>query len=105
MLFTKRALDTKFAAGTLHENVKTLYMRFGDMQADGSQFVWSELQNKMLATCLDLFAVAASKHNLHFQWDATKSFAAHVPEAFKIVSVRQIMGDIGHKIRSAQAAL
>lgn len=107
VLFTKRALDMKFAAGTLHDNVKTfeLYMRFGDMQADGSQFVWSELQNKMLAACPDLFAVAASKHNLHFQWDATKSFAAHVAQALKIVSVMQIMGDIGHKIRSAQAAL
>ena len=97
----------KFAAGTLHDNVKTfeLYMRFGDMQADGSQFVWSELQNKMLAACPDVVAVAASKHNLHFQWDATKSFAAHVAHALKIVSVMQIMGDIGHKIRSTQAAL
>ena len=73
VLFMCRALDMKFTADTL-DDVKTfeLYLRYGDVHADGSQFVWTELQNKMLSACPNLFAVAASKHNLHFAWDATK---------------------------------
>ena len=107
VLFTRRALDMTFTAGTLPDDVKTfeLYMRYGDMPADGSQFVWTELQNKMLGACPNLFAVAASKHNLHFVWDASKPFAAHVTQALKIVSAMQIFGDIQRSVSTAKSTL
>ena len=107
VLFMRRALDMKFTANTLLDDMKTfeLYLWYGDVNADGSQFVWTELQNKILSSCPNLFAMAASKHNLHVAWDATKPFAVHVAQALKVVSTMQIFGDIERSTRAARAAL
>ena len=93
VLFTRKAFDMRFKATTLVEDIKTyeLYMRYGDLNPDGSQFVWTDLQNKITSACPTLFAVAANEQNLFFQWSAEKPFHEHVHDALKIVSVLQTM--------------
>lgn len=91
VLFTRAALEMKFRARSLVDDIDTfaMYLRYGCLQLDGNQFVFSELQKKMIAAVPKIFTLAADLHNMRLVWNKEKGFSWRVATAIEIVNALQ----------------
>ena len=94
VLFMSSALEMQFHRDRLIDDIKTfaLYVQYGDQNAVGARYIWTQMQRKIASACPGLFAVAANEFNLHFSWNANVSFTEHVNHALQIVSTVQSAG-------------
>jgi hypothetical protein len=91
VLFTREAFAMQFRVKTLVDDIDTfaMYLRYGCFSVDGNQYVFSELQRKILDACPKIFTLAADLHNLRLVWTPGKSFSWHVSKAIVIVNTLQ----------------
>ena len=85
VLFTQTALKMKFSVHTLADDVQkyALYMRNGDIPVDRSEFVFQDLQSKLLSVSPDMFSIAASSYNLRFEYNI--NFERTIASAMQII--------------------
>ena len=91
VLFTRTALEMKFQAKNLVDDINTfaMYLRHGSFALDGNHFIFCELQQKMIKACPKIFTLAADLHNLRLVWNPKNSFLWHVRQAIDIVNALQ----------------
>jgi hypothetical protein len=91
VLFTREAFAMQFRVKTLVDDIDTfaMYLRYGCFSLDGNQYVFSELQRKILDACPKIFTLAADLHNLRLVWTPERSFSWHVSKAIVIVNTLQ----------------
>jgi hypothetical protein len=91
VLFTREAFAMKFRVKTLIDDIDTfaMYLRYGRCALDGNQYVFSELQRKILDACPKIFTLAADLYNLRLVWNPRQNFSWHVTRAIEIVNTLQ----------------
>lgn len=91
VIFTREALEMTFNVRSLVDDIDTfaMYLRYGSFPLNGNQYIFTELQKKMLDAYPRIFTLAADLHNLRLVWNRDRPFMQFVNTAIEIVNTLQ----------------